>query len=79
MFQLCKLKTSVKHPQHNDIKNQLALLKNYQTQSYSGTVFNMVASGEDVMVDLLKFMKILLSENCYQKKFRNTLSYSTKP
>ena len=58
----------------NDItKNQLKLLKNYQTYSSSCTAFNMVASGEDVMVDLLKFMKILT--NGYQKKFRNTLSY----
>ena len=73
MFKLCKVKASVKHPRHDDItKNQLELLKNYQTKSSLGAAFNMVASGEDVMIDLLKFMKILT--NCYQKKFRNTRS-----
>ena len=34
---------------HNDIKNQSERLKNYRSLSLSGTIFNMAASGEDVV------------------------------
>ena len=49
MFRLCKVETSVNNLRHNDIKNQSERLKNYRSLSPSGTIFNMVASGEDVV------------------------------
>ena len=49
MFRLCKVETSVNNLRHNDIKNQSERLKNYQSLSLSGTIFNMAASWEDVV------------------------------
>ena len=50
MFRLCKVETSVNNLRHKDItKNQSERLKNYRSLSPSGTIFNMAASGEDVV------------------------------
>ena len=50
MFRLCKVETSVNNPPDNDItKNQSERLKKYRSLSPSGTIFNMAASGEDVV------------------------------
>ena len=76
VFRLCKVETSVNNLRHNDItKNQSERLKNYRSLSPSGTIFNMVASGEDVVgrdvkvhIDIWR----LLSETL-------RLSYTTKP
>ena len=50
MFRLCKVETSVNNLRYKDItKNQSERLKNYRSLSPSGTIFNMAASGEDVV------------------------------
>ena len=76
MFQLCKVETSVNNLRHNDItKNQSERLKNYQSLSPSGTIFNMAASEEDVVgrdVKVHEYMDELLSETL-------RLSYTTNP
>lgn len=76
MFRLCKVETSVNNLRHNDItKNQSERLKNYQSLSPSGTIFNMAASEEDVVgrdVKVHEYMDELLSETV-------RLSYTTNP
>jgi len=53
MFRLCKVEIRVNNLRvlrHYDItKNQSERLKNYRILSPSGTIFNMAASGEDVV------------------------------
>ena len=76
MFRLCKVETSANNLRHKDItKNQSERLKNYRSLSLSGTIFNMAASGEDVVgrdvkvhVDIWQ----LLTETL-------RVSYTTKP
>ena len=75
MFRLCKVETSVNNLRYNDItKNQSEHLKNHRSLS-PGTIFNMVASGEDVVgrdVKVHEDFDELLSETL-------RLSYTTKP
>lgn len=75
MFRLCKVETSVNNLRYNDItKNQSERLKNHRSLS-PGTIFNMVASGEDVVgrdVKVHEDFDELLSETL-------RLSYTTKP
>ena len=78
MFRLCKVETSVNNL-HNDIKNQSERLKNYRSLSPSGTIFNMAASGEDVVgrdvkvhVDICRIVIRNTSAVLHDKTFKTT-------
>ena len=68
MFWLCKVQTSVNNLRHtcsNKTKDQSERVKNYRTWSPSSTIFNMAASGEDVVggeVEVHEDIGELLSE-----------------
>ena len=80
MFRLCKVETSVNNLRHKDItKNQSERLKNYRSLSPSGTIFNMAASGEDVVgrdvkvhVDICRIVIRNTSAVLHDKTFKTT-------